>query len=151
MVNSSRNSPGSAKTKRSSIPIRPRRCRISPTGDACRLVSRPFVRPARLSRQMRIQVRRTRLERRHRFRSRRRRRRSMRSAPENVVGVSMPSPYSSRGSIDDALALSRNLGIRCLQIPIANAFEAFKAQFAKSSPACRKTRRKKTCNRVCAE
>ncbi len=49
--------------------------------------------------------------------------------PENVVGVSMPSPYSSQGSIDDALALSRNLGIKCLQIPIANAFEAFKGQF----------------------
>jgi NAD+ synthase (glutamine-hydrolysing) len=49
--------------------------------------------------------------------------------PENVLGVSMPSPYSSRGSIDDALALARNLGVRCLQIPIANAFAAFKAQF----------------------
>jgi NAD+ synthetase len=48
---------------------------------------------------------------------------------ENVVGVSMPSPYSSQGSIDDALALARNLDIKCLQIPIANAFETFKAQF----------------------
>jgi NAD+ synthetase len=48
---------------------------------------------------------------------------------ENVVGVSMPSPYSSRGSIDDALALARNLGIRCLEIPIGDAFTAFKAQF----------------------
>ncbi len=50
--------------------------------------------------------------------------------PENVLGVSMPSLYSSRGSIDDALALARNLGIKCLQIPIANALTAFKAQFA---------------------
>ena len=49
--------------------------------------------------------------------------------PDNVVGVSMPSPYSSRGSIDDALALARNLGIRCLEIPIGDAFAAFKAQF----------------------
>ncbi len=49
--------------------------------------------------------------------------------PENVVGVSMPSPYSSQGSIDDALALARNLGIKCLQIPIGKAFETFKAQF----------------------
>ena len=48
---------------------------------------------------------------------------------ENVVGVSMPSPYSSRGSIGDALALARNLGIRCLEIPISDAFAAFKAQF----------------------
>ena len=50
--------------------------------------------------------------------------------PENVVGVSMPSPYSSRGSIEDALALARNLGIKCLQIPIDDAFRSFKAQFA---------------------
>jgi NAD+ synthase (glutamine-hydrolysing) len=49
---------------------------------------------------------------------------------ENVVGVSMPSPYSSRGSIDDALALARNLGIKCLEIPITNAFVAFKAEFS---------------------
>ena len=49
---------------------------------------------------------------------------------ENAVGVSMPSPYSSRGSIDDALALARNLGIKCLEIPITNAFAALKSQFA---------------------
>lgn len=48
---------------------------------------------------------------------------------ENVVGVAMPSPYSSRGSVDDALALARNLGIKCLEIPIGDAFAAFKAQF----------------------
>ncbi len=49
--------------------------------------------------------------------------------PENVVGVSMPSPYSSRGSIDDALALACNLGIKCLEIPIIDSFKAFRAQF----------------------
>jgi len=49
---------------------------------------------------------------------------------ENVVGVSMPSPYSSQGSIDDALALAKNLGIKCHVIPIGDAFVAFKAQFA---------------------
>jgi NAD+ synthetase len=48
---------------------------------------------------------------------------------ENVIGVSMPSPYSSRGSVDDALALARNLGIKCLEIPIADSFKVFKAQF----------------------
>ncbi|MDQ6622479.1 MAG: NAD+ synthase, partial [Verrucomicrobiota bacterium] len=47
----------------------------------------------------------------------------------NVVGVSMPSPYSSQGSIDDALALARNLGIECLHAPIGDAFGCFKAQF----------------------
>src|SRR6266513_2679116 len=49
---------------------------------------------------------------------------------ENVIGVSMPSPYSSRGSVDDALALARNLGIKFLEIPITNAFTAFKSEFA---------------------
>ena len=48
---------------------------------------------------------------------------------ENVVGVSMPSQYSSRGSIDDARTLARNLGIKFLEIPITNAFVTFKAQF----------------------
>jgi NAD+ synthase (glutamine-hydrolysing) len=49
--------------------------------------------------------------------------------PENVTGVSMPSPYSSRGSIEDARALARNLGIKFLEIPITDAFQVFKAQF----------------------
>src|SRR4030095_11658600 len=44
-------------------------------------------------------------------------------------GVSMPSQFSSRGSVLDALALAKNLGIQCLQIPIADAFAVFKAQF----------------------
>jgi NAD+ synthase (glutamine-hydrolysing) len=48
---------------------------------------------------------------------------------ENVTGVSMPSPYSSRGSIDDARALAHNLGIKFLEIPITDAFRDFKAQF----------------------
>src|SRR5262249_32618564 len=48
---------------------------------------------------------------------------------ENVIGVSMPSPYSSRGSIDDARSVARNLGIRLLEIPITEAFQVFKAQF----------------------
>jgi NAD+ synthase (glutamine-hydrolysing) len=48
---------------------------------------------------------------------------------ENVTGVSMPSPYSSRGSIEDARALSHNLGIKFLEIPITDAFRVFKAQF----------------------
>ncbi|HJY52649.1 MAG TPA: NAD+ synthase, partial [Candidatus Udaeobacter sp.] len=49
--------------------------------------------------------------------------------PENVTGVSMPSPYSSRGSIEDARVLARNLGIKFLEIPITDAFHVFKAQF----------------------
>jgi NAD+ synthetase len=48
---------------------------------------------------------------------------------KNVTGVSMPSPYSSRGSIEDARALARSLGIEFVTIPITEAFEVFKAQF----------------------
>src|SRR5207248_3149622 len=48
---------------------------------------------------------------------------------ENVMGVSMSSPYSSRGSIEDARALARNLGIKLLEIPITDAFRDFKSQF----------------------
>src|SRR6266566_2971681 len=48
---------------------------------------------------------------------------------ENVTGVSMPSPYSSRGSIDDARSLAKNLGIRLLEMPIGDAFAVFKSQF----------------------
>src|SRR5437868_947829 len=48
---------------------------------------------------------------------------------ENVVGVSMPSQYSSRGSIDDAKKLAENLGIKLLHVPIAETFAVFKSQF----------------------
>ena len=48
---------------------------------------------------------------------------------ENVTGVSMPSQYSSRGSIDDARVLARNLDIKLLEIPIGDAFAVFKSQF----------------------
>jgi NAD+ synthase (glutamine-hydrolysing) len=47
----------------------------------------------------------------------------------NVVGVSMPSQYSSRGSVDDSTALAQNLGIKLLHIPIAETFAVFKSQF----------------------
>lgn len=49
---------------------------------------------------------------------------------ENVTGVAMPSAHSSKGSIVDALELAENLGVRCLQMPIAEPFEVFKRQFA---------------------
>jgi NAD+ synthase (glutamine-hydrolysing) len=48
---------------------------------------------------------------------------------ENVTGVSLPSPYSSQGSIEDARAIAHNLGIKFLEIPITDAFRVFKAQF----------------------
>jgi NAD+ synthetase len=49
--------------------------------------------------------------------------------PENVTGVSMPTQYSSPGSVEDAVAVARNLGIKCLEIPITETFITFKNQF----------------------
>jgi NAD+ synthase (glutamine-hydrolysing) len=46
--------------------------------------------------------------------------------PENVIGVGMPGPYSSPGSIDDARLLARNLGIRFELLSINRAFEAYR-------------------------
>jgi NAD+ synthase/NAD+ synthase (glutamine-hydrolysing) len=45
--------------------------------------------------------------------------------PENVIGVGMPGPYSSPGSIDDARKLARNLGIRFELLSINCAVEAY--------------------------
>jgi len=48
---------------------------------------------------------------------------------ENVRGVSMPSRYSSQGSLDDARQLAERLGIRHDVIPIEPVFVAAKGQF----------------------
>lgn len=45
--------------------------------------------------------------------------------PEKVLGVSMPSRYSSAGSRSDAEDLAHNLGIRCISIPIEEVFTAY--------------------------
>lgn len=45
--------------------------------------------------------------------------------PQNVIGVGMPGPYSSRGSIDDARALATNLGIRFEMLRITDVFDSF--------------------------
>ena len=45
--------------------------------------------------------------------------------PKNVTGVLMPSMYSSPGSISDATALVRNLGMNHALVPIADVYKAF--------------------------
>ena len=47
---------------------------------------------------------------------------------ENVRGVSLPSQFSSQGSLDDARILAANLGIRYDVVAIQPAFEAVKGQ-----------------------
>ncbi len=50
--------------------------------------------------------------------------------PEHVLGVLMPSPFSSQGSIDDSLALATRLGIRTMTLPIAPVMDAFEETLA---------------------
>jgi NAD+ synthase/NAD+ synthase (glutamine-hydrolysing) len=50
--------------------------------------------------------------------------------PETVLGVLMPSSYSSAGSVDDSLELARNLGIRTIALPIAGIVGTYDAVLA---------------------
>jgi NAD+ synthase (glutamine-hydrolysing) len=50
---------------------------------------------------------------------------------ENVIGVGMPGPYSSTGSIDDARSLAENLGIRFELLCIGDIFESYKKTLTK--------------------
>ena len=45
--------------------------------------------------------------------------------PENVVGVTMPSAYSSPGSVNDSVALAANLGVRIETVPIADIHDSY--------------------------
>jgi NAD+ synthase (glutamine-hydrolysing) len=42
--------------------------------------------------------------------------------PENVLGVGMPGPYSSEGSLRDARRVAENLGIEFIVLPISETF-----------------------------
>jgi NAD+ synthase (glutamine-hydrolysing) len=44
---------------------------------------------------------------------------------ENVIGVTMPGPFSSKGSITDSEKLAENLGIEFLNIPITAVYESY--------------------------
>ncbi len=47
-----------------------------------------------------------------------------------VLGVLMPSPFSSRGSVEDSVALARELDMPTLMLPIADAMQAMEAALA---------------------
>ncbi|HEY2846050.1 MAG TPA: NAD+ synthase [Bryobacteraceae bacterium] len=49
---------------------------------------------------------------------------------ENVLGVMMPSLYSSQGSVDDSVDLARNLGIQVLSLPIAPIMDTYETTLA---------------------
>ncbi|MFX1605506.1 MAG: NAD+ synthase [Promethearchaeota archaeon] len=50
--------------------------------------------------------------------------------PENVIGVSMPSKYSSDHSKSDAELLANNLGIKFIQVPIQKIVNAYHATWS---------------------
>ncbi len=45
--------------------------------------------------------------------------------PDNVTGVLMPSPHSSRGSVEDSEELAKRLGIKALTLPIADVMAVY--------------------------
>ncbi|MEG6592419.1 NAD(+) synthase, partial [Desulfovibrio sp. 1188_IL3213] len=49
---------------------------------------------------------------------------------ENVTGVLMPSPYSSKGSVSDAHQLAQNLGVRTVTLPIESVMKVFEQALA---------------------
>ena len=49
---------------------------------------------------------------------------------ENVLGVSMPGPYSSEGSRADARKLAESLAIEFLTLPITDVFNSYRAALA---------------------
>jgi len=58
--------------------------------------------------------------------------------PQNVLGVLMPSPFSSQGSVTDSLTLAKNLRMKHTVLPISPVFSAYTRSlataFAKRKP-----------------
>ena len=52
--------------------------------------------------------------------------------PGNVVGITMPSRYSSSGSVDDSVALCQNLGVPLFTHPIADLVAGYARQYEAS-------------------
>ena len=49
--------------------------------------------------------------------------------PDSVLGIAMPGPFSSDHSVDDALALGRNLGVEVRTVDITPVYESFISVF----------------------
>ena len=50
--------------------------------------------------------------------------------PDRVTGVTLSSPYTAKMSVEDAHALARNLGIRCIDLSIGEIFRGFEAELS---------------------
>jgi NAD+ synthase (glutamine-hydrolysing) len=51
---------------------------------------------------------------------------------DNVLGVMMPSMYSSRGSIDDSVELARNLGMKTIELPISDIMHKYEGALSEA-------------------
>jgi NAD+ synthase (glutamine-hydrolysing) len=54
---------------------------------------------------------------------------------ENVLSVMMPSPYSSRSSIDDSVEMGRRLGMPVIERPISSAYEILREELSLPAPS----------------
>jgi len=54
---------------------------------------------------------------------------------ENVLSMMMPSPYSSRSSIDDSVELGRRLGMPVVERPISSAYEILREELRLPAPS----------------
>ena len=61
--------------------------------------------------------------------------------PENVLSVMMPSPYSTRSSIQDSLELSRRLGMKVVKHPITLTFETLLGELNLPKPTAESSSR----------
>src|SRR5207247_5625703 len=53
---------------------------------------------------------------------------------ENVLAVMMPSPYTSRASIEDSIELGKNLGMKVIEKPISEAFQLLRKELELPEP-----------------
>ncbi len=56
---------------------------------------------------------------------------------ENVLGAMMPSPYSSRSSIEDSLELAQTLGMKTVERPITEVYELMIKQLGLPEPSAK--------------
>jgi len=53
---------------------------------------------------------------------------------ENILAVMMPSPYTSRASIEDSIELVRRLGMKAIERPITKVFQSLRTDLGLSEP-----------------
>jgi len=53
---------------------------------------------------------------------------------ENMLAVTMPSPYSSRASVEDSFEMGRRIGMKVIERPIIEAFHALRTELGLPEP-----------------